>query len=102
MSSLNKEGATLLLFLAKGNHEQTPMVWRELYLRDHGAHHLDSKVTDWKEEYRTAALVLNWDADHVDDDGAGASIFPRELENKYFYRDNGKSCCPKVSPFLSH
>jgi len=63
---------------------------------------LDSTVTDWKEEYRNAALVLTWDVDHVDDDGAGAYIFPSGFENKYFYRDNGKSCCPKVFPSSFH
>ena len=88
-----------MLFLGeRKSRTDSNAFWRELYLRDHGAHHLDSKVTDWKEEYRNAALVLTWDADHVDDDGAGAYIFPPDFENKYFYRDNGKSCCPKVFP----
>jgi len=77
------------------------LFWHELYIRDYGAHPDDEHVESWKEEYQTTS-TLSWDPTHVDDERLGAYIFPPEEKNRFFYRDDGKSCCPKVLRFVTH
>ena len=40
-------------------------------------------------------MVMVWDTDHVDDEKLDAYIFTEDKRG--FYRDKGKSRCPKVN-----